>query len=164
MCLLETKNFSVFATCTASVSGCVAETLMPANFKFEKGIYALVGDIDCGSWAFVMALTAEETHNNDILPIYYHGRNVPLSEMNQFACSLDPFRSLDDMPETTVRKFVEDGLKNSCLPYAPDEIRNLFCIDPVLFERPLSEMGNQFFNATPQSGFRKEKKFTVSHG
>lgn len=162
MCLLKTKDFSVFATCTASVSGCVTETLMPANFKFEKGVYALIGDIDCGGWAFVTALTAGGAHADDILlpegQLYYHNKKALLSEMNQFACSLDHFRSAEDMPETTVRQFVEEGLANSGLPYAADEIRKLFCIDPVRFERPLSAMGNQFFNATAAIGFSQGKE------
>lgn len=86
--------------------------------------------IEREGWAFVTALTAGGAHVDDILlpegQLYYHNRKVLLSEMNQFACSLDHFRSAEDMPETTVRQFVEEGLANSGLPYAPDEVRSLF--------------------------------------
>ena len=161
MCLLKTKGFSVFATCISTTSGHVAGKLTPSDFIFEKGVYALAGDIDSGGWALTTALSPMDNENcvlGQEGELYYNNQYISLDDIRCYTCSLDRFNPVADMPDTTVRQMVNAGLTSSQLPYSADEIMKLFCIDPVRFEKPLSTMGHQLFNATAAIGFSQGKE------
>ncbi len=138
------------------------DILNKSEFHFTTGINKLNGEIDSGNWAISYLLSMYKYRPKDFIlfeqpQALLNNERISLEELSKFSCYMDIEYPLFSK-NTSVRKLVTRGLKDSKLNYSCDDIKNLFQLDNERFERPLKNIGNDIFRAMAAIGFSYNKQ------
>lgn len=127
------------------------------SYEFTPGVNPLIGEIDSGVWAVSYMLSMYPYRPKDFTlfqpPVAtVDGKEMPLSELSRLTCYLDRSYPLFSS-RRSVRKMVERGLKRSGLSMRAEDVKRLFALDDMRFERPLRQNGNESYRAMAAIGY-----------
>lgn len=139
------------------------EDILPDNeHTFVTGTNLLQGDIDSGIWAVSYLLSMYKSKNDSFTlfgtpEVVVDNNDISLNDFMSISCYLDKSYPLfsSDKP---IHKIIKNGIKKNHLGYSTDYIRELFCIDKERFERPVSCVGNEVFQAMAAIGYVNNKQ------
>ena len=139
-----------YITCKSSFYSVLDVVNQETVYEFSKGINKITGEIDSGIWGISYLLSMYVYKQKDfvlnISQIEINNYSDTLDNVSNYACYLDKsYRMFSS--KKCVRKLVENGLKKTGINKSPEEICKLFLIDPIRFERPLAQVGNEVFKA-----------------
>lgn len=137
------------------------DVLSDKMVDFSAGANKLVGSIDSGNWGISYLLSMYNSNRKDFTlfkeaVVSVNDTTVSLDEFSECSCYMDTVYPLFSK-KTPVDKLVAKGLKKSKADTTPEEIRKLFCIDKERFTRPLSQLGNEVFQAMAAIGYANGK-------
>ena len=131
------------------------------RYTFTPGINKMIGEIDSGNWAISYLLSMYKYRSEDFIlfekpQVIFNNKIVSLNEINDISIYIDksnPLFSAND----SIKNMVIKGLRCSKIDYSENDIRDLFQIDNMRFERPLTSAGNEIFKAMVAIGFSYKK-------
>ena len=131
-------------------------------YTFKLGINKLIGEIDSGIWAISYLLSMYKRRSKDFIIlkdplITINSESVTLDELNKISCYMDRSYPLFSR-NRPVRTLIKQGIARSGLNYTCEDIRDLFCIHPERFERPIHSIGNEIFKAMAAIGYSNGKE------
>lgn len=127
----------------------------------RPGINVLLGDIDSGAWglSYTLAGFGSEQKRNFLdaeTSFVLHGQRVRMEDISAEACYLDREETMLNL-RGTVNSAVKRQLKKAQSHLSPEDVRELFLIDPDRFNRPVSEAGNERFRCVAAVGYASGK-------
>ncbi|MBP3300076.1 MAG: hypothetical protein J6M34_01065 [Clostridia bacterium] len=124
-------------------------------YEFRKGRNILNGDIDSGAWAISYLLSMYHCRKKDFLlfeqPKILGESEEIMEEIMEKSCYMDPSFPLFSKRKS-VRKLIEQGIKKSKSDFTSEGLKELFGLDDQRFERPLSQVGNERYQAMAAIG------------
>ena len=132
------------------------------KYIFSKGVNRLNGEIDSGVWAVSYLLSMFKYRQKDFIlyekpEVFVGGEAISLAEFSEYSCYMDKSYPLF-ASKKTVRELVSKGIKKTRQNYAPENIKDMFCIDENRFERPLNATGNEVFKAMAAIAYSNNKQ------
>ncbi len=132
------------------------------TYTFFPGLNKMQGEIDSGVWAISYFLSMRGRRPKDFIlfdnpVIFVNGDQMSINELEKYSCYMDKINPLFARKKS-VREMVSIGLKKSGLSHAPEEIRELFCIEPYRFEQHLEGTGNERFKAMAAIAYCHQKQ------
>lgn len=131
------------------------------EYTFTKGTNMTIGEIDSGNWGISYLISMYKSINSKtlFLPLQalVNNRIMDLSELAKYACYMDESCPMFSSKKT-IRKMVESGLIKSGISKSSADIRQLFQITDVRFDRTLNEVGNERFKAMAAIAYSSGKQ------
>lgn len=138
--------------------------LLSANLKYDfyTGVNKLTGEIDSGIWAVSYLLSMYQCRSKDFVlfnqaEVTVNDTLISLDDLLQYSCYMDRLYPLFST-KTSIKNLISKGLCHFKSQHSPDEIKDLFHLSSDRFERPLSNVGNEVFNAMAAIGYCYEKQ------
>lgn len=159
MNIFEVINFGGFIICRTPSIGVVSSTCNDFSYKFQAGVYLLIGDIDSGGWAFSSAILQIKKKSDVILSndvkFNYMNKITTLDQIRENTCAIDyrPQAFFQKKFSKSVYCNIRNSLKISKLDYSVKEIQDLFCLDSQRINRPLYCAGHEVFRSNAAIGF-----------
>jgi len=151
-----------FANCKSNFYTC-ADGITPfRDYCFSRGINTLNGEIDSGVWAISYFLSMYKYRPEDFVmysepKITANNMEVTLDELSECSCYMDRIYPLFS-GKKTVKKMITEVLRLQKVDKSVQEIKEMFFLDELRFERPLSQVGNECFRAMAAIGYAHGKK------
>lgn len=132
------------------------------EYCFHTGINKLCGEIDSGVWAVSYLLSMYKHNIKEFIlfdnpEVTVNDTVMPLDDFLRYSCYMDESYPLFST-KNSVEKMVAKGIRKNKLDYSTEEIRDLFCIHPARFERPLTGVGNEIFKCMAAIAYCHEKE------
>ena len=133
------------------------------EYEFCAGVNKLYGEIDSDIWGVSYLLSMYKNSKKRDMVILENShlivneKNMPLQEILKYSCYMDEEYSLF-ASKKTIRKLVEQGIKENRMTETADDVRSLFHIDEDRFERPISGVGNELFRVMAAIGYCNNKQ------
>ena len=140
----------------------VNDVLPDTTFYFTSGVNKLVGGIDCGNWAvsYLLSMYMYKSRGFCLFnkpEVTVNDATMLLDEFSKCSCYMDTLYPMF-RKKTPINKLVAKELKNSKSEITPEKVREIFCIDKERFNRPLSQVGNELFQAMAAIGYASGKE------
>ena len=156
------SEYSIFCDGYVKCRSCFFESqdgFQSEAYEFRKGRNILNGDIDTGAWAISYLLSMYRYRKKDFIlfeqPKILGESEETMEEIMVKSCYMDPSFPLFSKRKS-VRKLIEQGIKKNKSEFTPEGLKELFGLDDQRFERPLSQVGNERYQAMAAIG--------VAHG
>ena len=152
---LTISNFNGYFLCESSFYSAY-DVASSTDYTFFNGINQLNGEIDCGIWAVSYYLSMYKKKSIKFIisdPPQIQIDNAPIS----IEMLLDRSVYMDKSyplfsTRKTIKSIIADKIKYNS-DYSYEDIRNLFLMDKERFDRPLTGVGNEIFNAMGAIGY-----------
>jgi hypothetical protein len=138
------------------------------SYTFKPGIYALLGDIDLGGWAFSYALDPirekdvyVDRNNNGTTKekFYVDGKEVTLDYLRTISTHLNWYAPRHSDPKNrSGQKQIQKAIRQGKSQYTVEELKKMFTLDEERFTRPLYCTGNEKWRITAAIGLAQGKK------
>lgn len=163
---MKIENIKIKGDAYIKCKSCFYSALVPIDeiypYEFSVGVNKLVGEIDSRNWgiSYLISmypyLSRLERKTSRAYPLI-NNKEVSIQELSKYACYMDEIYPLFST-KRTIRKLVSQGIKKSGMKEKPENIRDVFYIDPERFERPICGVGNERFKAMAAIAYCNQKE------
>lgn len=160
--LLSVKHFEGYFNCYSEY-GQYMSTCNDFSYDFKNGIYILQGDINSGGWAFSYAISSNDNKKiiiNDHVELVFNGEKMNLDQIWSKSCYLSEKHTNCFVRnfQMSVKKIIEENIKEQKLDITIEEIRDMFFITPTRFDRKIYRTGNERFACRAAIGYSRGKE------
>jgi len=134
------KGFECSAICHSLNIRSFYSACIGFSYTFESGVYLLQGEIDCGAWAFVSAISEKGKANRIDAELVLNGENIDIVKLRNSTCYLGK-----DPPKTKLSFFKsikKIAKKANYVNY--EELFDLFEIPEHLINRQVYSLGQYY--------------------
>lgn len=162
MSILRVEHFGGYFTIYSNLWGVFRSHCDDVSYNFNGGVYLLSGEIDSGAWAFSSTLCSKKRKDTCIIDdntkFYIENREVSLDDVRKISCDLDAVSKQMALTNKSVRNIVEDAIIKFKRPFTVEDVRKMFQLTDVRYNRLLNQVGNERFRCNAAIGFLQGKK------
>ena len=163
MNIFDVKNFCASVNCEYNYIKGFYLSCNEFSYSFKSGAYALTGDIYDGSWAFAYSLCPMKkehwTIDQERVSLCWNGKKVTFQEIEKMTWYVGYYENKKNIfiKNHSVREKIEKAISKNNLKYTSNEIREMFLLSDIRFDRPLNAVGIEMMRASMAIGFCQNK-------